>query len=192
MKRQMERRASINRLAAAGLLAVLVLSAGCQPGNAGNGNATGSDGRAANSRTGGAPTPAEQTNATTVNAGHRPADDAGGMGAGRPSIEITLVPHRGSGGPDVMEKIAGRVSGVNAKECKVVLFVYSDKWYVQPYFDSPYTTIEADNKWENDTHLGSVYAALLVRNSYKPPDTTGTLPGVGGDVLAVARADGVK
>lgn len=190
MRRQTECRASINRLTAAGLFAVLVLSAACRAGGADDGTATSSAGTAADSRTGGAATPSSQTNATTVNASHQPADSAGGAGAGRPFIEITDVPHKGAGGPDIMERIAGRVSGVNAEECKVVLFAYSDKWYVQPLFDSPDTTIKDKGKWENDTHLGSEYAALLVKNSYKPPNTTGTLPDVGGPVLAVAKVAG--
>jgi hypothetical protein len=87
-----------------------------------------------------------------------------------------------------MERIAGRVSGVNVNGCKVVLFAHTDKWYVEPYISSPDTKIEDDGSWENDTYLGSEYAALLVGASYKPPSTTATLPNVGGPVQAIARA----
>ena len=102
-----------------------------------------------------------------------------------PRIEITVVPPKG-GGPDRVDRIAGIVGGVDNKESKVVIFALGGgTWYVQPYTASPYTSINNDGKWESDTHLGSEYAALLVNPSYKPPDTTATLPKVGGAVLAI-------
>ncbi|MEK6409800.1 MAG: glycoside hydrolase family 16 protein [Acidobacteriota bacterium] len=103
-----------------------------------------------------------------------------------PSIAITRVPSKGAG-PDRMEPIAGTVDGVNAKDCRVVVFARTNTWYVQPYAASPYTTISNDRKWETDTHLGDEYAALLVKSSYNPPATTDTLPEVAGDVLAIVR-----
>jgi hypothetical protein len=108
--------------------------------------------------------------------------------ATKPSIEITEVPRKGAGS-EVMETIAGRVSGVKIKECKVVIFARTNTWYVQPFVDSPDTSINDDNTWRTDTHLGFQYAALLVKNSYKPPSTTGKLPEVGGPVLAIATAN---
>lgn len=101
-----------------------------------------------------------------------------------PSIQITDVPPRG-GGPDRMATIAGKVSGVNSNEFKVVIFSRTNTWYVQPYANAPYTSIDALGKWETQTHLGDEYAALLVKPSYKPPATTDTLPPEGGLVLAV-------
>lgn len=104
----------------------------------------------------------------------------------KPSIAIINVPSKGAG-PDRMEPIAGTVDGVNAKDCRVVVFARTNTWYVQPHAASPYTTIGNDGKWETDTHLGDEYAALLVKSSQKPPATTDTLPEVGGDVLAIAK-----
>ncbi len=104
-----------------------------------------------------------------------------------PRIEITLVPPKG-GGPDRVDRIAGTVSGADIRAYKVVIFALGGStWYVQPYTASPFTSIGDDGKWENDTHLGSEYAALLAKPSYKPPDTMATLPEVGGDVLAIVR-----
>ena len=103
-----------------------------------------------------------------------------------PSIAITRVPSKG-GGPDRMEPIAGKVGGVNVKDCRVVVFARTNTWYVQPYAASPYTTISNGGKWATYTHLGDEYAALLVKSSYKPPVTTDTLSEVGGDVLAIVR-----
>ena len=101
-----------------------------------------------------------------------------------PNIRITQTPPKG-GGPDRMEAIAGTVSGVNSKDCRVVIFALGgDTWYVQPYVASPYTEIKEDGRWENDTHLGSKYGALLVKRAYQPPATARTLPTVGGEILA--------
>ncbi|HWS99439.1 MAG TPA: toll/interleukin-1 receptor domain-containing protein [Pyrinomonadaceae bacterium] len=112
----------------------------------------------------------------------------------RPSIRIIDAPRRGSG-PDITARISGKVSGVNVREYKVVLFARTDKWFVQPYTDQPSTPnvdesatpIQDDGSWENDTHLGSEYAALLVKMSYKPPTVADRLPDVSGTVLAIAR-----
>jgi hypothetical protein len=117
-----------------------------------------------------------------------PANNNVGTNAPAPSIQITVVPSKGAG-PDALETVAGTVSGVNVKECKVVIFARTNTWYVQPYIDSPDTMISDDGTWHNDTHLGSEYAALLVKGSYKPPSTTGRLPATGGLILAVATAN---
>lgn len=135
----------------------------------------------------GQPTPAPsnpQPGAT--NSVATPATEA--KNTGKPTIEITEVPSKGAG-DQKMETIAGTVSGVKINECKVVLFAYANIWYVQPYIGSSDTSIKEDYTWRNDTHLGSRYAALLVKNSYNPPSTTGELPAVGGQVLAIAIVD---
>ena len=104
-----------------------------------------------------------------------------------PSIQITWVPSRGAG-PDKLETISGTVRHVSVRDTKVVLFARTNTWYVQPYVDSSDTLINDDNTWENDTHLGFEYAALLVNVSYQPPPTTAKLPDIGGLVLAIATA----
>jgi len=105
----------------------------------------------------------------------------------KPGIQITDVPPRGAG-PDRVETIAGTASGVNIAECKVVVYAGTNVWYVQPYIGSSDTSIEQDGTWHTDTHLGSKYAALLVKKTYKQPETTGKLPDIGGQVLAIATA----
>jgi hypothetical protein len=94
------------------------------------------------------------------------------------------VPSKGAG-PDRVETIAGTAGGVNIAECKVVVFAYTNTWYVQPYIGSSDIAIKENGTWQTDTHLGSQYAALLTKNSYKPPETTGKLPDVGREVLAI-------
>lgn len=88
-----------------------------------------------------------------------------------------------------MGTIGGTTSGVEFNKCKVIIFAHTDQWYVEPYVNSPYTSIAEDGKWKNDTFLGYEYAVLLVKSSYKPPSKTRVLPQVGGEVLATERAE---
>jgi len=106
-----------------------------------------------------------------------------------PSIEITTVPQAGDGTPDKLEEIAGRVTGALPGE-RVVIFALSGVWWVQPASDRPFTGIQADSRWNTMTHPGSVYAALLVDSSYRPPLTVNALPDKGGPVLALAMMKG--
>jgi hypothetical protein len=110
------------------------------------------------------------------------------MNEAEPRIQITEVPFKGAG-PDELQRIGGTISGVKSTECKVVVFAHTDTWYVQPYIESSDTEIDENGTWRTDTHLGDRYAALLVKTSYKPPKTSGKLPAVRGEVLAVATAD---
>jgi hypothetical protein len=113
------------------------------------------------------------------------------FGEKRPEIRITQVPLRGSGGPEQLATIAGSVAGVDYSRHKVLLYVRTNQWYVQPYADSPYTHIDGKGKWTSDTHMGAEYAALLVTDSHKNASPTlSTLPPVGGDVLAIDTKPG--
>ena len=101
-----------------------------------------------------------------------------------PTILISEAPPRGAG-PDRVETIAGRVRGVNTQQHKVVLYALGDVWYVQPFSDAPFTSINPDGSFTASIHLGTKYAALLVSDAYqRPPATTAALPSVGGNILA--------
>ena len=106
-----------------------------------------------------------------------------------PSIEFTRLPPAGEGSPDIVDSIAGRVTGARPGQ-RIVLFARSGVWWVQPLADQPFTTIQQDSTWKNSTHPGTAYAALLVDAGYKPPMTVNSLPERGGPVQAVATADG--
>jgi len=69
------------------------------------------------------------------------------------------------------------------------LYARSGQWWVQPLADHPFTAVQADLSWRNKTHPGSAYAALLVKDDYRPGLTVDTLPRKGGAVLAVAFAE---
>lgn len=117
-----------------------------------------------------------------------------------PQVLITEVPAAGPGGPcPPSEWMSGKVSGVTPEDCWIVVYAYTDRWYVQPYVrpepglgapDGPLTRIESDGTWSTPTRSGSKYAALLVRDSYKPLATLFALPTVGGNVLSVASVKG--
>ncbi len=110
---------------------------------------------------------------------------------GEPAIEFTGVPVSGEGSPDRLETIEGRVSGARPGQ-RIVLFARSGMWWVQPFANQPFTTIQPDSKWKNLTHPGSAYAALLVDSRFRPPSTASALPNKGGAVLAVATVEGGK
>lgn len=108
-----------------------------------------------------------------------------------PRIEFTKLPPSGEGSPENLFDIEGRVTGA-ARGQRIVLFARSGVWWVQPAVDQPFTALHDDSSWKNSTHPGSAYAALLVSDGYRPPTTVSTLPPKGGDVLAVAVADGAS
>jgi hypothetical protein len=106
-----------------------------------------------------------------------------------PSIEFSRVPPSGGGDPDKLEAIEGRVRGARSGQ-RIVLFAFSGVWWVQPLVDRPFTQIQNDSTWRNQTHPGAAYAALLVDARYRPPVTVSALPKRGGSVLAVATVTG--
>jgi len=109
------------------------------------------------------------------------------------SIAVTEAPHAGRGGPDQTEPISGDVRGVDYGTHKVVIYTFAGgTWWVQPTVADPLTDIDQTGKWQTITHVGSTYAALLVKPSYRPPATMNSVPKVGPDVLAVTLVAGRK
>jgi hypothetical protein len=114
-----------------------------------------------------------------------------GSSAALPAIEFTVVPEAGPGGPAKTETISGKVHGARRKQ-RIVLFAKSGTWWVQPAANNPFTLIRGDSTWEARTHIGTVYAALLVGDGYTPPRTTDILPPTGNGVLAVSTIEGKR
>lgn len=108
---------------------------------------------------------------------------------GKPSIKFTTVPPADKGGSQTSDIASGRVRNARP-EHRVVLFARSGSWYVQPYADQPFTTIQPDSTWTSSTHLGTEYAALLVEPDYVPPVFVAELPGEGNGVVAVSVVEG--
>ncbi len=109
-----------------------------------------------------------------------------GRARSKPALpSSSAAPPAGEGSQEQLEPIEGRVTGARPGE-RIVLFARSGKWWVQPFADRPFTTIQPDSTWKTSTHPGSAYAALLVDSRYRPPPTVNDLAGKGGPVLAVA------
>ena len=104
-------------------------------------------------------------------------------------IQITEIPPEDQGGVFKLGRIKGRVTGARSDQ-KVVLYARSGAWYVQPWADQPFTTINNDSTWSNDTHLGTEYAALLVERDYVPVPLTIDLPSAGNGVIAITVVAG--
>ena len=107
-----------------------------------------------------------------------------------PTVELTRVPVATEGGPERMAPIAGRATGARPGQ-RVVLYARSGPWWVQPLAEQPFTEVHADGTFENTTHLGTEYAALLVEPGYRPPDRLDMLPQATGEVAALAVAKGL-
>ena len=109
-----------------------------------------------------------------------------------PELTFTRIPrYDPAGGPDTRDTIAGTVRTPLVSDYRVIVYARADAWYIQP---TPFAmqSIGADYKWKTWTHTGSSYAALVVRNSYKPMTRLDVLPQIDSDVLARAIVDGRK
>lgn len=108
---------------------------------------------------------------------------AAACGGGPPSISLTRIPPSSEGGSDRVALLEGVVSRAEPGH-QVVVYARAGVWWVQPLVTQPYTTIHRDRTFRCATHLGTDYAALLVRPTFVPPSRTTALPEVGGGVLA--------
>jgi hypothetical protein len=109
--------------------------------------------------------------------------------ASHSAIEFTRVPPAVEGGPDRMDIIEGRVTGGDP-QFQLVLYARSGKWWIQPLVENPFTTIRPNSTWTNSTHLGTNYAAMLVRAGFRPATTLDEIPAPGGQIVAVATVKG--
>ncbi|AXC10546.1 hypothetical protein ACPOL_1198 [Acidisarcina polymorpha] len=70
------------------------------------------------------------------------------------------------------------------------MYARSGPWWIQPWPEQPFVTIQPDSTWSTSTHLGFEYAALLVNPDYHPAPTLDTAPTAGGPVAAVSTVKG--
>jgi hypothetical protein len=112
------------------------------------------------------------------------------QGVTGPIVEFTKIPPAAQGGRERVETISGRVTGARPGQ-RVVIYAMSGPWWVQPWPDQPFLSIQPDSSWSTSSHLGFKYAALLVDPGYQPPATMDVAPVPGGAVAAVKIVDGV-
>lgn len=106
-----------------------------------------------------------------------------------PRIVFERVPAAEPGGTSKLADIGGRVVNPRAG-LRVVLYARSGNWYVQPFWETPFTEIRPDATWASSTHTGTEYAALLVDPTFTPPRIVAALPDRGGGVVAVEVVPG--
>jgi hypothetical protein len=114
-----------------------------------------------------------------------------------PRIEITKAGRLDlQGGQFWGDSIEGRVSGVDPKDYRVILYTLSSgNWHIQPYQegDARFTEIDQNSVFTNTYHTGLKYAAILARRSFQdPPAKTITLPLNKENVVAFTIVDGVQ
>jgi len=125
-----------------------------------------------------------------------PQADGQGHPGGAPRIEITEVPSYSCGGVEPLESIAGRVTGVEPKRYRLVIYSLACNGilYVQPTVAAPFTNLDSDGAFDSIIHLGTTYYVLLVKADAafkpKPQMTEAEVPGKGGDIVAVAKVRG--
>jgi hypothetical protein len=107
-----------------------------------------------------------------------------------PIVEFTKIPPAAQGGRERVDTISGRVAGAKPGQ-RVVIYAMSGPWWVQPWPDQPFLSIQPDSSWSTTSHLGFKYAALLVDPGYQPPATMDVAPVPGGAVVAVKIVDGI-
>ncbi len=108
-----------------------------------------------------------------------------------PSITFTRIPQADPAGSASNDIIEGRVTGGSPGQ-KIVLYAKTGKWWVQPLVDQPLTDLRPNFRWTNATHLGTHYAALLVKDGHRPQHVLDSLPETGGNILAVAVVPGAE
>jgi hypothetical protein len=106
-----------------------------------------------------------------------------------PSITFTRIPPAAKGGPDVLDTVEGRITGVRPGQ-RLVIYARSSVWWVQPDPNVPYIDIRNDSTFSTKTHLGTEYAALLVEPDHQPPTTLERLPPEGGSVVRLLIVPG--
>lgn len=103
------------------------------------------------------------------------------LAGGQPSVSIDVPPTGAS-------QLSGLACNVDTTRIKVVIYVLTDQWYVQPLIVAPFTDIAADGAWTNFTHPWNSIVVLLVDPaSYTPAATEIMNPALDPRVLAWAQ-----
>jgi len=62
-------------------------------------------------------------------------------------------------------QLSGHANNVDASRIKVVIYVLTDMWYIQPLANAPYTNIFSDGSWTSQTNPWNRIVVLLVDSS---------------------------
>jgi len=82
-------------------------------------------------------------------------------------------------------QLSGYAYNVDPSQVKVVIYVLTNQWYVQPFVDAPFTDIASDGSWISSTNpLQSIVVLLVNPADYTPAATKITNPALDSGVLA--------
>jgi hypothetical protein len=79
------------------------------------------------------------------------------------------------GGDFNLDSISGIVKIDSLGNYRIVVYAYTDMWYIQPSEETPFTDI-IDGEWKTETHLGKKYAVMLVKKEFQPKTKIPELP----------------
>ena len=89
-------------------------------------------------------------------------------------ITITEIPEADrAGGPSQWANISGAVSGVGLSNYRVVIYSFTNAWYIQPMDVNENWLTPIDPKsgtWQARIHPGGTYPTLLVKPSFAPKE----------------------
>jgi hypothetical protein len=90
--------------------------------------------------------------------------------------------------------VGGTVANVDGRRHRIVGWAHTDRRYVQPSLDDPFTDVCSDGSWSFATHGGSRHVVLVVDESYRVPDEPGIdhHPSIDPGVVAWAEAPPTK
>jgi hypothetical protein len=99
--------------------------------------------------------------------------------AGGSPIVTLLTPAAGA------SNLSGYAYNIDPNTDKIVIYVLTNMWYVQPWADAPYTDIASDGSWQSYTHPWDSIVVLLVDPAnYSPQTTEITNPALDPGVIA--------
>src|SRR5664279_4000843 len=81
--------------------------------------------------------------------------NSGGGTDGQPAVTLN-TPSTGA------TQLSGHAYNVDSTTTKVVIYVLTNQWYVQPFVDAPFTNISANGSWTSSTNPWSSIVVLLV------------------------------
>src|SRR5580700_2736051 len=107
---------------------------------------------------------------------------AGSSGGGANDGQAAVTINTPSAGAT---QLSGNAYNVGSTTTKVVIYVLTNQWYVQPFVDAPFTNISADGSWTSSTNPWSSIVVLLVNPAtYTPAATKITNPVLDSGVIA--------
>lgn len=100
-------------------------------------------------------------------------------------IMLNQTPITDSLGGDVkIDTISGEVNIESSEKYKIIIYAYTDMWYIQPSTINPKINI-IGGKWKTATHLGKKYGVMLVKDTFQPKNKIQNLPQIDREIIEI-------